>query len=192
MPDPSDRAEAPGPEDASDGPIRALASAADLRNLLQEKACVSKRMSWLLDECVRIPGTRVRFGLDPLLGLVPYGGETVATLFGALILADAGKKGLPLATLVRMGGNMILNAAVGAIPLAGDLFSFWFKSNTRNYRLLDAFLESEYGHEARGGWWPVLLVVAVVVVVLALNLLSWIVFAALLAAAWGALLGAAA
>lgn len=192
MPDPSDRAEAPGPEAASDGPVRALASAADLRRILQEKARVSKRMSWLLDECVRVPGTRLRFGLDPLLGLVPYGGETVATLFGALILADAGKKGLPLATLVRMGGNMILNAAVGAIPLAGDLFSFWFKSNTRNYRLLDAFLESEHGHEARGGWWPVLLVVAVVGVVLALNLLSWIVFAALLAAASGALLGAAA
>lgn len=190
MPDPTERAET-GRPDALDAPVRELGGVADLRQLLREKAHASQRMSWLLDERVRVPGTSVRFGLDPLLGLIPYGGETVATLFGALILAEAGKKGLPLATLVRMGGNMILNAAVGAIPLAGDLFSFWFKSNTRNYRLLDAFLESEHGHEARGGWWPALLVAAVVGIVLALNLLSWIVFAALLAAAWGALLGAA-
>ncbi|MEM9017938.1 MAG: DUF4112 domain-containing protein, partial [Verrucomicrobiota bacterium] len=51
-----------------------------------EKLRTSRRVSWLLDECIRIPGTDLRFGLDPLLGLLPYGGEVVATVIGATIL----------------------------------------------------------------------------------------------------------
>jgi hypothetical protein len=175
----------PVPPDEGRGP----GGVTDLRQFLQEKARVSKRMSWLLDECIRIPGTGIRFGIDPLLGLVPYGGETVATLFGTLILADAGKKGLPVGTLVRMGGNMILNAAIGAIPFAGDLFSFWFKSNTRNYQLINAYLDSEHGREAPGGWWPLILIVSIIGTVLVLNVLSWVLFTALLVTAWHSLSG---
>ena len=146
----------------------------DWRSLLSEKTRRSRRVSWLLDECIRVPGTRLRFGLDPLLGLLPYGGEAVATIMGTLILSDAGRKGLPLATLVRMGANMIFNAEIGVIPVLGDLFSFWFKSNTRNYILLNTYLESEHGAEARGGWWPVILIVAVVGTVIAVNILAWV------------------
>jgi len=161
-----------------------LGSAADLRKLLYERAKVSRKMSWLLDECIRIPGTNVRFGLDPLLGLIPYGGETVATIFGTMILGEAGKKGLPIRTLARMGGNMILNAAVGAIPFLGDLFSFWFKSNTRNYTLLNTYLESEHGEEERGGWWPVIFIVSVIATVFALNILAWILLSGLVYQLW--------
>ncbi len=159
----------------------------DLRKLLYEKARTSRRLSWLLDECIRIPGTDLRFGLDPLLGLIPYGGETVATVFGAMILGEAGKKGLPFATLTKMGGNMLLNAAVGAIPVAGDLFSFWFKSNSRNYRLLNTYLESERGEQQSGGWWPVILIVSVIATVLVLNVLAWVILGSLLFQAWKAL-----
>lgn len=150
-----------------------------LSGLIYERARASKKVSWVLDECIRVPGTDLRFGLDPLIGLLPYGGETLATLFGTTILAQAGKKGVPLATLLKMGGNMILNAGIGVIPVVGDLFSFWFKSNSRNYRLLDAYLGSEDGREAEGGWWPLLLVFGVVVVVLALNVLAWVLLTAL-------------
>ena len=99
---------------------------------LREKARSSRRVAWLLDECIRIPGTNIRFGLDPILGLIPGGGETVATLIGAVVLGNAGKRGVPYRTLFKMGGNMIFNAALGAIPGLGDLFSVWFKSNSRN------------------------------------------------------------
>lgn len=150
-----------------------------LSGLIYERARASKKVSWVLDECIRVPGTDLRFGLDPLIGLLPYGGETLATLFGTTILAQAGKKGVPLATLLKMGGNMILNAGIGVIPVVGDLFSFWFKSNSRNYRLLDAYLGSEDGREAEGGWWPLLLVFGVVVGVLALNVLAWVLLTAL-------------
>ena len=65
-------------------------STAELREVLVKKARTSRRVSWLLDECIRIPGTNLRFGIDPLLGLFPYGGETVATIIGTLILGEAG------------------------------------------------------------------------------------------------------
>lgn len=146
------------------------------------KLRASRRVAWLLDECVRIPGTKVRFGLDPVLGIVPYGGETVATVIGALILGDAGRRGLPVKTMLRMGGNMLLNAGVGAIPVLGDAFSFWFKSNSRNYRLLVNYVESDLGDSVPGGWGPTLLIVGVVGLVFAINVLSWIAF--LLAVAW--------
>jgi len=154
-------------------------SPAELRDVILKKARTSRKISWLLDECIRIPGTKVRFGLDPLLGLLPYGGETVATIVGTLIIGEAGKKGLPVKTLVRMGGNMLLNAGLGVMPVAGDLFSFWFKSNTRNYRLLNTYLESDHGAEEPGGWWPVMLIVGTVITVLVLNILSWIIVASL-------------
>jgi hypothetical protein len=170
--------------------VQTLGNVDDLRKLLYEKAKVSRKMSWLLDECVRIPGTQVRFGLDPLLGLIPYGGETVATLFGTMILGEAGRKGLPVGTLARMGGNMILNAAIGAIPVLGDLFSFWFKSNTRNYRLLNTYLESPHGAEEPGGWWPVILILGVVATVFALNILAWVLMGTLVFHLWSNLIEA--
>lgn len=151
----------------------------DLARLVREKARNSKRVAWLLDECIRVPGTSIKFGLDPLVGLLPYGGETVATLVGAVILGDAGRRGIPFRTLLRMGGNMILNAGVGTLPVIGDLFSFWFKSNSRNHRLLTRFLESDEGREAEGGWWPLLVVIGVIGTVVALNVLGWILAIAL-------------
>ncbi len=152
----------------------------DLPEALRKKTRTSRQVSWLLDECIRIPGTSFRFGLDPILGLLPYGGETIATIIGATILGEAGKKGLPLRTLIRMGGNMLLNAVVGLIPGAGDLFSFWFKSNSRNYRMLNAYLESDSGEEARGGWWPVVVIFVVVLTAFALNLIAGFLLASLI------------
>ena len=140
----------------------------------------SRKVSWLLDECIRIPGTQIRFGLDPILGLFPFGGETIATVIGATILGEAGKKGIPFRTLMKMGGNMLLNAGVGTIPVLGDMFSVWFKSNSRNYRLLNHYLESEEGVEESGGWWPVLVTLGFLVLVLLLNVLSWVLFSGLI------------
>ena len=156
----------------------------DLRGTLLKKARTSRKISWLLDECIRIPGTKIRFGLDPILGLVPYGGETAATIIGTVILGEAGKKGIPFKTLIRMGGNMLINAIVGAIPVVGDVFSFWFKSNSRNYQMLNTYLECEHGTEEPGGWWPVFLILGTIVTVLVLEVLSWIILGSLLLKGW--------
>ena len=98
-------------------------------------------MAHLLDTVLKIPGTTARIGLDPLIGLIPGVGDTIATAMGGVILADALRRRIPNRLLVRMGGNMLVNAALGAIPVIGDLFSAWFKSNTRNHQILQAYVQ---------------------------------------------------
>ncbi|MCG8601130.1 MAG: DUF4112 domain-containing protein, partial [Verrucomicrobiales bacterium] len=72
-------------------------------------------------------------------------------------------------------------AGVGTIPVVGDLFSVWFKSNSRNYRMLNTWMESEDGDEERGGWWPVLFVFFIIGTVIVLNIVSWILMSSAIA-----------
>lgn len=146
-----------------------------IRAALERRAKTSRAIAWLLDECIHIPGTKLRFGLDPLLGLIPGGGETVTTLVGIFLLGDASRRGIPFKTLFRMGGNLLLNAGIGAIPVVGDLFSFWFKSNSRNYDLLRHYIESPDGEQAAGGWWPLLFLLGLLVAALCVNLASCVI-----------------
>lgn len=145
-----------------------------IREVLEHRAKTSKAIAWLLDECITIPGTNIRFGLDPILGLIPGGGETVSSIVGIFLLGDASRRGIPFRTLLKMGGNVLLNAGIGAIPGLGDLFSFWFKSNTRNFTLLRHYIESPDGKQARGGWWPLLFVLGIVALVVFLNVAMWL------------------
>ncbi|MCB1093589.1 MAG: DUF4112 domain-containing protein, partial [Verrucomicrobiae bacterium] len=145
----------------------------------------SRLIAWLLDECIRIPGTNLRFGLDPILGLIPGGGETVTTIVGLFLLGDASRRGIPFRTLFKMGGNVLVNAGIGAIPGIGDAFSFWFKSNSRNYALLRHYIESPDGKQAKGGWWPLAFILGIVGIVICLNILSWLAFLMLLHSLFG-------
>ena len=90
----------------------------------------------LLDSAIRIPGTPIRIGLDPILGLIPGIGDALATLIGSYILFLGSRLQVPKIVLARMGLNMVLNGVIGLIPGVGDLFSFWFHSNARNAHLL--------------------------------------------------------
>jgi hypothetical protein len=84
-----------------------------------------------------VPGTSFRFGLDPLLGLVPgLGDMTGAALSGYLVLL-ASRYGAPKAVIVRMLGNVAIDTVVGTMPVLGDLFDAGWKSNTRNLALLE-------------------------------------------------------
>jgi hypothetical protein len=94
----------------------------------------------LLDEAIRVPGTSVRIGLDPLIGLVPGVGDVVGAVASAYIVLEAARAGAPASVLARMLGNVGIDAVVGALPLAGDVFDFAWKSNTRNVRLLERHL----------------------------------------------------
>ena len=89
-----------------------------------------------LDSRFRIPGTRIRFGLDSLLGLVPGVGDAATTLPAAYMLYRAHRLGVPKSMLARMGWNVVMDLAVGAIPVVGDLFDLGFKANRRNVELL--------------------------------------------------------
>ncbi len=97
---------------------------------------ISNLLAQALDTAVRIPGTNLTIGLDPLLGLVPGVGDALASLLGTAILGIAGRLGLPRILLLRMSLNLLINGVVGAVPFFGDLFSVWFRSHARNARLL--------------------------------------------------------
>ena len=90
----------------------------------------------LMDDLLRVPGTRFRIGIDPLIGLIPGIGDTGSAMVSALALIQAARAGVPKIILARMSVNILLNELIGVIPVVGDAFSFWFKSNARNYQLL--------------------------------------------------------
>src|SRR2546423_3472588 len=97
---------------------------------------IFKWLALIMDDFVRLPGTKFRFGLDPLLGLLPGIGDTGSAIISAMALIAAARRGVPKILLARMSLNVLINEAVGIVPIAGDAFSFWFKSNARNYALL--------------------------------------------------------
>ena len=93
-------------------------------------------LSWLMDDLIRIPGLNWRFGLDALVGLIPGFGDTATTLVSFYILASAVRYRVPKVTLLRMGLNIGIDYLVGSLPLVGDLFDAWWKSNQMNVALL--------------------------------------------------------
>ena len=100
---------------------------------------LSRTMANLLDRSISVRGSRVRIGLDPLLGLIPGVGDAIAAAAGSVIVLEAMRLNAPRLLVLRMAGNLGVNAVLGAIPLAGDVFSFLFQSNVRNYALLHAW-----------------------------------------------------
>jgi len=93
-----------------------------------------------MDDFIRIPGTNFRIGLDPIIGLIPGVGDGVGAAASTVILAAGLREGVPAVKLARMGVNIVINTILGAVPLAGDILSAWFKSNRRNHRILQQHL----------------------------------------------------
>lgn len=93
------------------------------------------RVTRLLDDVVRVPGTDVRVGLDPVIGLVPVVGDAVSALAGAWVIAEAARFGIPRIVLARMTVNLLVDLGIGAIPLLGDVYDVVFRSNSRNLDL---------------------------------------------------------
>ena len=94
------------------------------------------RLANLMDTAVGIPGLRIRFGADAILGLIPGIGDIAGSLVGLVIINEARQLGLPREKLVKMLVNLGLDAASGTIPIAGDFFDVYFKSNRRNARII--------------------------------------------------------
>lgn len=97
-----------------------------------------RRFARLMDGAFEVPGTRARFGLDALLGLIPGIGDAIGALMSTWILAGALRHRVPALVLLRMTGNIVIDLLLGSIPVAGDLFDFLFEQNAKNIRLLEA------------------------------------------------------
>ncbi|MDP5016742.1 DUF4112 domain-containing protein [Anabaena sp. UHCC 0187] len=103
-----------------------------------------RQLSGLLDNIVTIPGTQVGIGLDPIMGLLPIGGDALGLIFSFYIIMEAAQIGVSRATLGRMVMNVIVDCLVGAIPMLGDLFDFAWKANNYNIILLEESLKSPH------------------------------------------------
>ena len=98
-----------------------------------------RRLAWLLDSSIRLPGG-FRIGIDGLLGLIPGIGDLLAAGLSGVILIEAARMGAPAGLVLRMAANVALELAIGVIPIAGDLFDFVFKANLRNLALLEEWV----------------------------------------------------
>jgi hypothetical protein len=120
----------------------------------------------LLDDIFLIPGTRIRFGLDPLIGLVPGLGDMLSSVASFAIIFAAWQRGLPHVTVGRMVTNVAIDTLLGSIPFAGDLFDVAWKANRKNLNLLQR-ASGPVAREQRWRDWLFLAALVAVILVLA-------------------------
>jgi len=106
-------------------------------------------LATLMDSAITVPGTRLRIGLDAVIGLVPGIGDLASALISSYIVWEARQLGVPRWKIARMVGNVALDTTIGAIPLVGDVLDVFYKSNRRNLKILRDHLDREL-REGRG------------------------------------------
>ena len=131
----------------------------------------------LLDQRFTIPGTSIRIGLDPIVGLIPGIGDALANIAGSAILLIAAQLNVSKIVLIRMGLNVAGNALIGAIPIFGDIFSIWFRSNARNADLLERYAATGTRRAGLNDWLFVIGIIAAVVLIVVGTIVSivWLI-----------------
>ncbi len=109
------------------------------------------RLSHLLDDFLRVPGTPIRFGLDGIVGFIPGIGDIVGGLASSIIIVAAWVRGVPKVTVARMVLNVAIETVAGSVPILGNLFDIGWRANRRNYRLLEESIHAPAQH-TRGSW----------------------------------------
>ena len=138
-----------------------------------------RRLAWLLDSSIPIPGTRLTVGVDALLGLFPVIGDLLGVLISSYIVNQASRLGAPRIVLLRMALNVGIEGVVGIIPFAGDVFDAAWKANQRNVRLLDTWLDRPGKTERTTRLFGVMLVLGLVLLLVLLGaagffLVGWV------------------
>ncbi len=112
-----------------------------------EAAAIRRRVVALeqaMEGLFTLPGTKQRVGLDVLMDVLPIGGSAVAALIGSYLAWEARNLGMPKSALVRMAGNIGVDALLGAIPIIGVIPDLFFRSNSRNLKLIKAHLDRHH------------------------------------------------
>ena len=138
-----------------------------------------EQIAYLLDERFRIPGTNFRFGLDPLLNLIPVAGDLSGFVLSSALILTMAKNGASGKIVALMAINAILDVTIGAIPIIGQIFDFFFKANSKNIKFLREHYE-EGRHQGSGkSVWITAIIVLILLFILVLflvwKLFAWVV-----------------
>jgi hypothetical protein len=151
-----------------------------LKPAQQQRLQRVRQFARLLDEAILIPGTNKRIGLDPIVGLIPGGGDTLTMLMSAYIVVEAALLGLPATTLLRMVGNIVMDALVGTVPVLGDLFDVISKANMRNLKLLDAHLAEPAFRAKSDKFLVIFIVMLLAAIIISFGLVTALLFSLIL------------
>jgi len=101
-------------------------------------------MEKILERALIVPGLNRGVGLDVVLDLVPFGGTTIAAIMGLYMVWEARNLHMPKSAMARMLGNVGLDWALGLIPFVGAVPDFFFRSNTRNLKIIKKYLDKHH------------------------------------------------
>lgn len=138
---------------------------------LERRLSSLRGLQRLLDDAFPVPGTNLRFGIDPIIGLVPWVGDVLTGVISCAIVMQAHRMRLPRVVQLRMLLNIGIDVLIGVVPLVGDVADVFWKSNTRNLALLEAHA-AEVRPASLADW---LFVVGVVLAIVAMALLPLVV-----------------
>jgi hypothetical protein len=127
-------------------------------------------LAQVLDDCFRVPGTNIRFGIDGIIGMVPGVGDALAGLASAFIVIAAWVRGVPYITLFRMVVNLGIGVLIGSIPLLGDVFDIAWKANRRNYALVTRYL-AQPRRRTGGDWFFLIAIAAILMLIFAIPMI---------------------
>lgn len=139
----------------------------DLRTRQQATLARLDTFSRVTDTAIRIPFTRIRLGLDPIIGLLPVVGDLIGLVLSLYVLLEAHRAGAGTRIKAHMVKNMLIETFGGMVPVVGDAFDIVYKANTRNTRLLREYLEQELNPEPQPRFpWRQLVFLAVLIAIL--------------------------
>ncbi len=147
----------------------------DLRIRQQATLARLDKFSRVTDTAIRIPFTRIRLGLDPIIGLLPVVGDLIGLVLSLYVLLEAHRAGASKRIKVHMVKNMLIETFGGMVPVVGDAFDIVYKANTRNTRLLREYLEQELKTEPqpRFPWGQLAFLVALLAIFTSVIMFAW-------------------
>ena len=131
-----------------------------------------ERVTKLMDSSLRIPGTNIRFGLDPILGLFPFFGDLISYGISSSLVLAMVNRGASGKVVFKMIGNITLDYIISNIPVVGYIIDFGYKANERNLDLLRAHYD-EGKHEGSGWKYIVIILLILLTIMLVLTYLMW-------------------
>ncbi len=131
-----------------------------------------QQVSHLLDSAISVPGSKIRIGIDPILGLLPGAGDTLTGLMSVYIVFEAARMGVPAAVLGRMGLNILFDLLTGTVPVLGDLLDVTWKANSQNVALLERHMANPAPHRAANKIFAIALIFVLIALVVGIATLS--------------------